>query len=218
MKELGKIFRDEREKRKWSLDQLKIKIDSFLPYKKTNKNDISLIERGERKKPSPLLISKICRAFGMDDASILRKFGFLCKDAEEIIKELYSSSIYIDIYENITDAIDAPKEGIKEKDKYLLTDKKIIEDSYNFVGAFTTEEEVPTELENFKWILINKGAKIENENLGVFLYNNKYLIRKKRISTEGKIILVGKNEEMLIVEGKNRYEEIGKIISGLKNF
>lgn len=217
MKELGKIFRDEREKRNWSLEQLKIKIDSFLPYKKINKNDISLIERGERKKPSPLLVSKICRAFGMDDASILRKFGFLCKDAEEIV-ELYNSSVYIDIYENIADAIGAPKEGVKEKDKYLLTDKKIIKDSYNFVGTFITEEEVPIELENFKWILINKSAKIEDKDLGVFLYNNKYLIRKKRISAEGKIILVGKNEEMVVMEGKNRYEEIGKIINGLKNF
>ena len=217
MKELGKIFQEERNKRDWSLARLKIKIESFLPYKKVNINDISLIERGLRKDPNPLLISKICKAFGMDDVSILRRFGFLCRDTEEIA-ELYKNSVYIDIYENIADAIDAPKEGIKEKDKYFLTDKKIIEDSYNFVGTFITEEEVPIELENFKWILINKGAKIRDKDLGVFLYNNKYLIRKKRISAEGKIILIGKNEEIVVVESKNRYEEIGKIINGLKNF
>ena len=217
MKELGKIFQEERNKRDWSLARLKIKIESFLPYKKVNINDISLIERGLRKDPNPLLISKICRAFGMDDVSILRKFGFLCKDTEEIT-ELYSNSIYIDIYANITDAITAPKEGIKEKDKYLLTDKKIIKNSYNLVGTFIAEEEVPTELENFKWILINKGEKIGDKDLGVFLYKEKYVIRKKRISIEGKIILIGKNEEIVVIEGKNRYEEIGKIISGLKNF
>lgn len=93
-----------------------------------------------------------------------------------------------------------------------------LETSCDLIGASIVEDEVPNELKNISWIIIAKGAEIASEELGVFFYQREYLIRKKRLSTDGKIILIGKNEMVTVIDPKNKYKEIGKIIKGLKNF
>lgn len=50
MKKLGEKFYKLRNKNKWSLKRVKIKIDSIPPEKKFSTSEISRVEQGERKK------------------------------------------------------------------------------------------------------------------------------------------------------------------------
>lgn len=46
----------------------------------------------------------------------------------------------------------------------------------------------------------------------MFLYQNKYIIKKKIISTTSKIILMGNDNNAILIEEKDKLKEIGKVI------
>lgn len=217
MKELGKMFFEARNKNKWSLGQVKIKIDSLLPKKDFSISEISKLEQGERKSPNPILLSKLCKIYGINDVNLFRNIGFLCKEDQKEI-ELYDKITHINIFDNIVDAMDSLVSENTKSARFLLFDKEFIDNSFNLVGLFLKNEDIPDELLNTEWVFINKGAEVSNGEIGVFLYQDKYLIRKKVISTDGGVTLIGKDNEITVVRNVTQYKELGKIIKGLKSF
>lgn len=214
MKELGEKFYKLRNKNKWSLKQVKIKIDSIPPEKKFSTSEISRVEQGERKNPNPVLISKLCKIYGMDDVEIFRKAGFLCKNNQQ---EIETSARSINVFNNIIDAMNAPIYENKELAKFLF-DEEIMENSLNLVRVFIKNEDVPNELSDTVWVLIDRGVEVSDGEIGVFLYQDKYLIRKKVISTDGGITLIGKDNKITVIRNTAQYKELGKIIKELKSF
>ena len=73
-------------------------------------------------------------------------------------------------------------------------------------------EDIPNEFIYTEWIVISKDTEILNGEIGVFLYNDEYMIKKKIISTNLKIILIGNNNSAVLVEKKDRLKEIGKVV------
>ncbi len=67
-------------------------------------------------------------------------------------------------------------------------------------------------------VLIDRGVEVSDGEIGVFLYQDTYLIRKKVISTDGGVTLIGKDKKITVIRNNAQYKELGKIIKGLKSF
>lgn len=150
----------------------------------------------------------------MDDVEIFRKAGFLCKNNQQ---EMEISARSINVFNNIIDAMNAPIYENKELAKFLF-DEEIIENSFNLVRVFIKNEDIPDELIDTVWVLIDRGVEVSDGEIGVFLYQDKYLIRKKVISTDGGVTLIGKDNKITVIRNTTQYKELGKIIKGLKSF
>ena len=214
IKELGKTFLKARNENKWSLTQVKIKIESIPPKKEFSISEIGRVERGERKDPNPALVARLCKIYKMDVVSIFRRLGYLYDDNLDNLV-LYDKGDYINTFDNIVDAMDFS--GFKNE-KFSLLDKEIMENPLNLVRVFIKNEDIPDELIDTVWVLIDRGAEVSDGEIGVFLYQDKYLIRKKVISTDGGVTLIGKDNKITIVRNTAQYKELGKIIKGLKSF
>ena len=214
IKELGKTFLKARNENKWSLTQVKIKIESIPPKKEFSISEIGRVERGERKDPNPALVARLCKIYKMDVVSIFRRLGYLYDDnLDNLI--LYDKEDYINTFDNIVDAMGFS--GFKNE-KFSLLDKEIMENPLNLVRVFIKNEDVPNELFDIVWVLIDRGAEVSDGEIGVFLYQDKYLIRKKVISTDGGVTLIGKDNKITVIRNTAQYKELGKIIKGLKSF
>lgn len=214
IKELGKTFLKARNENKWSLTQVKIKIESIPPKKEFSISEIGRVERGERKDPNPALVARLCKIYKMDVVSIFRRLGYLYDDnLDNLI--LYDKEDYINTFDNIVDAMGFS--GFKNE-KFSLLDKEIMENPLNLVRVFIKNEDVPNELFDIVWVLIDRGAEVSDGEIGVFLYQDKYLIRKKVISTDGGVTLIGKDNKITVIRNIAQYKELGKIIMGLKSF
>ena len=214
IKELGKTFLKARNENKWSLTQVKIKIEAIPPKKKFSISEIGRVERGERKDPNPALVARLCKIYKMDVVSIFRRLGYLYDDnLDNLI--LYDKEDYINTFDNIVDAMGFS--GFKNE-KFSLLDKEIMENPLNLVRVFIKNEDVPNELADTVWVLIDRGAEVSDGEIGVFLYQDKYLIRKKVISTDGGVTLIGKDNKITVIRNIAQYKELGKIIKGLKSF
>ena len=110
-------------------------------------------------------------------------------------------------------SIKKPKEKLNS-----LLDKEIMENPLNLVRVFIKNEDVPNELSDTVWVLIDRGVEVSDGEIGVFLYQDKYLIRKKVISTDGGVTLIGKDNKITVIRNTTQYKELGKIIKGLKSF
>ena len=150
----------------------------------------------------------------MDVVSIFRRLGYLYDDNLDNLV-LYDKGDYINTFDNIVDAMDFS--GFKNE-KFSLLDKEIMENPLNLVRVFIKNEDIPDELIDTVWVLIDRGAEVSDGEIGVFLYQDKYLIRKKVISTDGGVTLIGKDNKITIVRNTAQYKELGKIIKGLKSF
>ena len=214
IKELGKAFLKTRNENKWSLTQVKIKIESIPPKKEFSISEIGRVERGERKDPNPALLARLCKIYKMDVISIFRRLGYLYDDNLDN-PVLCDKGDYINTFDNIVDAMDFS--GFKNE-KFSLLDKEIMENPLNLVRVFIKNEDIPDELIDTVWVLIDRGAEVSDGEIGVFLYQDKYLIRKKVISTDGGVTLIGKDNKITIVRNTAQYKELGKIIKGLKSF
>ena len=214
IKELGKAFLKTRNENKWSLTQVKIKIESIPPKKEFSISEIGRVERGERKDPNPALLARLCKIYKMDVVSIFRRLGYLYDDNLDNLV-LYDKEDYISTFDNIVDAMDFS--GFKNE-KFSLLDKEIMENPLNLVRVFIKNEDVPNELSDTVWVLIDRGVEVSDGEIGVFLYQDKYLIRKKVISTDGGITLIGKDNKITVIRNTTQYKELGKIIKGLKSF
>lgn len=214
IKELGKAFLKARNENKWSLTQVKIKIEAIPPKKEFSISEIGRVERGERKDPNPALVARLCKIYKMDVVSIFRRLGYLYDDnLDNFI--LYDKEDYINTFDNIIDAMDFS--GFKNE-SFSLLDKEIMENPLNLVRVFIKNEDVPNELADTVWVLIDRGAEVSDGEIGVFLYQDKYLIRKKVISTDGGVTLIGKDKKITVIRNTAQYKELGKIIKGLKSF
>ena len=150
----------------------------------------------------------------MDVVSIFRRLGYLYDDnLDNLI--LYDKEDYISTFDNIVDAMDFS--GFKNE-KFSLLDKEIMENPLNLVRVFIKNEDVPNELSDTVWVLIDRGVEVSDGEIGVFLYQDKYLIRKKVISTDGGVTLIGKDNKITVIRNTAQYKELGKIIKGLKSF
>lgn len=214
IKELGKAFLKARNENKWSLNQVKIKIEAIPPKKEFSISEIGRVERGERKDPNPALLARLCKIYKMDVVSIFRRLGYLYDDNLDNLV-LYDKEDYISTFDNIVDAMDFS--GFKNE-KFSLLDKEIMENPLNLVRVFIKNEDVPNELSDTVWVLIDRGVEVSDGEIGVFLYQDKYLIRKKVISTDGGITLIGKDNKITVIRNTTQYKELGKIIKGLKSF
>ena len=214
IKELGKAFLKARNENKWSLNQVKIKIEAIPPKKEFSISEIGRVERGERKDPNPALLARLCKIYKMDVVSIFRRLGYLYDDNLDNLV-LYDKEDYISIFDNIVDAMDFS--GFKNE-KFSLLDKEIMENPLNLVRVFIKNEDVPNELFDTVWVLIDRGVEVSDGEIGVFLYQDKYLIKKKVISTDGGITLIGKDNKITVIRNTAQYKELGKIIKGLKSF
>ena len=214
IKELGKAFLKARNENKWSLNQVKIKIEAIPPKKEFSISEIGRVERGERKDPNPALLARLCKIYKMDVVSIFRRLGYLYDDNLDNLV-LYDKEDYISTFDNIVDAMDFS--GFKNE-KFSLLDKEIMENPLNLVRVFIKNEDIPDELIDTVWVLIDRGVEVSDGEIGVFLYQDKYLIRKKVISTDGGITLIGKDNKITVIRNTTQYKELGKIIKGLKSF
>lgn len=214
IKELGKAFLKARNENKWSLNQIKIKIEAIPPKKEFSISEIGRVERGERKDPNPALLARLCKIYKMDVVSIFRRLGYLYDDNLDNLV-LYDKEDYISTFDNIIDAMDFS--GFKNE-RFSLLDKEIMENPLNLVRVFIKNEDVPNELSDTVWVLIDRGAEVLDGEIGVFLYQDKYLIRKKVISTDGGVTLIGKDNKITVIRNTAQYKELGKIIKGLKSF
>lgn len=214
IKELGKAFLKARNENKWSLTQVKIKIEAIPPKKEFSISEIGRVERGERKDPNPALVARLCKIYKKDAVSIFKRLGYLYDDNLDNLV-LYDKGDYINTFDNIVDAMDFS--GFKNE-KFSLLDKEIMENSLNLVRVFIKSEDVPNELFDTVWVLIDRGAEVLDGEIGVFLYQDKYLIRKKVISTDGGVTLIGKDNKITVIRNTAQYKELGKIIKGLKSF
>ncbi len=214
IKELGKTFLKARNENKWSLTQVKIKIESIPPKKEFSISEIGRVERGERKDPNPALLARLCKIYKMDVVSIFRRLGYLYDDNLDNLV-LYDKGDYINTFDNIVDAMDFS--GFKNE-KFSLLDKEIMENPLNLVRVFIKNEDIPDELIDTVWVLIDRGTEVSDGEIGIFLYQDKYLIRKKVISTDGGVTLIGKDKKITVIRNTAQYKELGKIIKGLKSF
>lgn len=214
IKELGKAFLKARNENKWSLTQVKIKIEAIPPKKEFSISEIGRVERGERKDPNPALVARLCKIYKKDAVSIFRRLGYLYDDNLDNLV-LYDKGDYINTFDNIVDAMDFS--GFKNE-KFSLLDKEIMENPLNLVRVFIKNGDVPNELSDTVWVLIDRGAEVSDGEIGVFLYQDKYLIRKKVISTDGGVTLIGKDNKITVIRNIAQYKELGKIIKGLKSF
>ena len=214
IKELGKTFLKARNENKWSLTQVKIKIESIPPKKEFSISEIGRVERGERKDPNPALVARLCKIYKMDVVSIFRRLGYLYDDNLDNLV-LYDKGDYINTFDNIVDAMDFS--GFKNE-KFSLFDKEIMENPLNLVRVFIKNEDIPDELIDTVWVLIDRGTEVSDGEIGIFLYQDKYLIRKKVISTDGGVTLIGKDKKITVIRNTAQYKELGKIIKGLKSF
>ena len=92
--------------------------------------------------------------------------------------------------------------------------KKFFNNPSSLVGALieNNNENIPKELTSIEWVVIAKNVEILNGEIGIFLYQDEYMIKKKIISTTSKIILMGNDNSAILVEEKDKLKEIGKVV------
>lgn len=206
---LGKLLKAEREKRGWSLQSVIIKLNEEI-----SKTELSALENGKRKIINPILLKRLCKIYELDTEEIFRSIDYLDNDDIKQKNDLNNDEnlVSIKIFKNIEDAGNFPSIEIKEVCSTSIPLK--INSSSNLVGALIegNGEDIPNEFIRTEWIVISKDTEILNGEIGVFLYNGEYMIKKKIISTTSKIILIGNNNSAILVEKKDRLKEIGKVV------
>ncbi len=213
---LGKLLKSEREKRKWSLGFVERKLKDKMNAK-TSKPSIHRLEMGITEKINPILLKNLCKIYELDTEEIFRNLEYL-DDANIKKKKDFNGDenlVSIKIFKNIEDAANYPSIGIKELCSTSIPFKKFSKTPSSLVGALIEEnnESIQNELtSSIEWVVIAKDIEILNGEIGVFLYQNKYIIKKKIISTTSKIILMGNDNNAILIEEKDKLKEIGKVV------
>lgn len=213
---LGELLKNEREKKGWSLEFIKNKLKDKMGIE-ISKPSLHRLEKGKTEVVNPILLKELCKIYELNIVEIFGSIEYLDNDngiGDETKLSNNEDIALIKIFKNVKDAANYPSAGIKEKYRFPIPSQEVIKSSYNLLGASIDNngEDIPNELISTKWIVIDKGAKILNGDIGVFLYNDEYMIKKKIISTTSKIILIGSNNSAISVERKDRLKEIGKVI------
>lgn len=212
---LGELLKNERERKSWSLEFIKNKLKDKMGIE-ISKPSLHRLEMGKTEKVNPILLKNLCKIYELDIEEIFKSLEYLDNDSIEKKNNFNDDEnlISIKIFKNVKDVANYPSAGIKEKYIFSISSKEFIKNSSNLLGALidSNREGIPNELMSTKWIVIDKGAEILNGDIGVFLHNDEYMIKKKIISTTSKIILIGSNNSAISVERKDRLKEIGKVI------
>lgn len=212
---LGKLLKTEREKRKWSLEFVQRKLKDKMDVE-TSKPSIHRLEMGKTEKVNPILLKNLCKIYELDIEEIFKNLEYLDNDSIEKKNNFNDDEnlISIKIFKNIEDAANYPSIGIKEVCSTSIPFKKFSNTSSSLIGALIEEnnESIQNKSAYTEWIIISKDTEILNGEIGVFLYDGEYMIKKKIISTNSKIILMGNENNAILVEEKDKLKEIGKVV------
>ncbi len=212
---LGKLLKTEREKRNWSLQFVKKKLKDKMNVE-TSRTSIHRLETDKTEKVNPILLKSLCKIYELNTEEIFKSLEYL--DSDNIQKKNGfnddESFISIKIFKNIKDAGNYPSIGIKEVCSTSIPLKKFFNNPSSLVGALieNNNENIPKELTSIEWVVIAKNVEILNGEIGIFLYQDEYMIKKKIISTTSKIILMGNDNSAILVEEKDKLKEIGKVV------
>lgn len=87
---LANIMKNKRMEHDYTLEQVRLKLEFFGIS--AARSDIQRVEEGERKIPNPILLSGLCRIYGIDTVLLFEEIGYILKKDEYLSKE------YSDIY------------------------------------------------------------------------------------------------------------------------
>lgn len=91
VEKLANIMKNKRIEYDYTLEQVRLKLEFFGIS--AARSDIQRIEEGERKIPNPILLSGLCKIYGIDTASLFEEIGYIIKKNDYSSKE--NSDLYI---------------------------------------------------------------------------------------------------------------------------
>lgn len=199
IKKLGIILTEERKKKNYTQEQVKIKLESMGHL--VNRSDIQRIEKGERKIPNAILLKNLCKIYKIDVIKVFEEIGYLDKNKSE-----NKSDKKIKLYKNYSNFI----EKIKELEEIDIP----IQDKDNVIGIKINDNSMEPKVSTGDIILINKVMKIENSEIGLFKIGDQIILRKKMINDMGDIILMSLNNSYfpIVINKENDFEELGKLV------
>ena len=115
MNSVGNLIRELREKKGFSQRQL-----SYLSN--VNNTEVSRIEKGERKNPSPGTLKKLAKPLGVDYLILYKAAGYI-ENPESIVRDSNLEQENIDVETYSTDGLtpDEIKEAIEIYRRYRKT-------------------------------------------------------------------------------------------------
>ncbi|KYM56209.1 hypothetical protein MWG07_12050 [Fusobacterium necrophorum] len=222
VKELGTLMRNRRIEKNYTLGQVQFKLEKLGLI--CGKSDIQRIEEGVRTTPNPILLSRLCKLYGIDEIKLFKKIGYL---PEEEINEKESQMVQEEkTYYNINNSLKKIKvySSILEAFGYF---RETMEDVYDEVyfsmeefkgkdicGVWIQEESMKPELGDNSLIFIEKNTPILHNEIGVFYLNGQLLLKRKIETEEKNLILFSedRNYNPILVKKEDDYKELGKII------
>ncbi|MDD7411305.1 hypothetical protein [Fusobacterium gastrosuis] len=77
VEKLANIMKNKRVEFAYTLEQVRLKLEFFGIS--AARSDIQRIEEGERKIPNPILLSGLCKIYGIDTVLLFEEIGYIIK-------------------------------------------------------------------------------------------------------------------------------------------
>ena len=202
-KKLGEILTVERTKRGLSLEQVRKKLESLNII--INRSDITRIENAKRKKPNALVLNGLCQIYNINFKELFGEIGYhLTEDTGLTLSEknvrIYSSLVY----------------AVKEDPNHVVEEIGKIKSTKNKVVGFKAEDnKMKNSFVKGDLIFLEKGLKVSDNKIGMFLIDGEYKIFKKKIISDKVALITDDNTPSILVEDP---EEVGTIIGFYKEF
>ena len=214
VKKLGDLLLAEREKRKLSQAQVKIKLEGLGQL--VNSSDIQRIEKGERKTPNAILIKNLCKLYNLDPIDLFREIGYL--DPKPKSKSQFSPEcvyeknemIPIKVYDSIAAGFGYPCEAVECVEEIYIP----VKNRQNVVAVRVKGDSMSPRINEGSLILIEKDTEILENEIGVFCLNGDYLVKRKVVSGSGDLILMSENPEYspILIKSHDDFQELGKVV------
>ncbi|KYM45722.1 S24 family peptidase [Fusobacterium necrophorum] len=227
-KELGTLMRNRRIEKNYTLGQVQFKLEKLGLT--CGKSDIQRIEEGVRTTPNPILLSRLCKLYGVDEVKLFKKIGYLPEEESNDIESqmVQEERVYyninnnlkkIKVYSSLLEAFGYFHETMEDVyDEILFSTERF--KNKDICGIWIQEESMLPESDNNSLIFIEKNTPVLHNEVGVFYLNGRLLLKRKIETEERDLILFSENRDYnpILVKKEDDYKELGKIIGVYHQF
>lgn len=207
IKKLANKIKYSREKKKLSIRALAEKSDLLTI------SEISFLENAKRKKPDPIILKALAHSLGDNYLDYFKILGYL--EGDDILTPVNRDN-KVPVYSSVFADTDNHLE-FGELIEYISTTH--IKNIDEIFGIKVEDNSMFPTIPEHSTILIRKGSEINEGSVGVFLLNNKPLL--KRYKKQGEyVLLISDNTqyEPIIVNKDDQFLKVGKVIQMLTIF
>ncbi len=205
--ELAKILKDARKNKNLTVRELAEKSDMIIA------SEVSMLENARRKKPDPLVLKAFANALELNYLELYKILGYY--DGDDVLSPVNLES-QIPVYSCVFAGVDGHLE-FGELLEYISTTH--IKNTEEVFGIKVMGDSMLPTIPEDSTILIKRDSEVNEGSIGVFIVNNKPLL--KRYKKQGEyVLLISDNNayEPIIINKHDEFFIVGKVIQMITQF